>query len=179
MSASNAGCSRGYESVHKTKFREICTCGCRGYPMTHVTWRIDFSRYSTCPARNLRKRCGFYYSDSGTYVSWNAAKTTSWTRRKEARRNPEVAKKAKKATEKAKREPAKATRKVIQKKEEEARIKNREEPLSAAEARRRGLKFYRGTRCNYGHDSLRDLKSNCLRCRELEKLKKASINRSR
>jgi hypothetical protein len=90
-----------------------------------------------------------------------------------------VAKKAKKATEKAKREPAKATRKVIQKKEEEAKIKNREEPLSAAEARRRGLKFYRGTRCNYGHDSLRDLKSNCLRCRELEKLKKASINRSR
>ena len=178
-STSNAGSSRAYESVHKTTFREICTCGCRGYPMTHVTWRIDFSRYSTCPARNLRKRCGFYYSDSGTYVSWNAAKTASWTRRKEARRNPEAAKKAKRAIEKAKREAAKATRKAIQQKEEEARIKNREEPLSAAEARRRGLKFYRGTRCKYGHDSLRDLKSNCLRCRELEKLKKASINRSR
>ena len=46
-SASNAGSSRGYESVRKTTFREICTCGCRGYPMTHVTWRIDLSRYST------------------------------------------------------------------------------------------------------------------------------------
>ena len=171
-SASNAGSSRGYQSVKKTTFREICTCGCRGYPMTHVSWTIHFSRYSTCPARNLRKRCGFYYNNSGTYVSRNAAKTGNWTRRNEARRNPEAARKAKRAKEKAKREAAKAERNAEKKREEEARIRNREDLLSPAEARRRGLAYYRGRPCKYGHDSLSDLNSNSLRCRELEKLER-------
>ena len=176
---SREGSSKSYESVGKTTFRKICTCGCRGYPMTHVSWTIDFNRYSTCPARRLRKRCGFYYSDSGTYVSWNPAKTARWTRRNEARRNPEAAKKAKRAKDKARREAAKAEREAFKMQEEEARIRNREVPLSPAEARRRGLTYYKGGPCKYGHDSLRDLKSNCLRCRELEKLRRAAEKLSR
>lgn len=177
-SASTAGTSSGYESVRKTTFREICTCGCRGYPFTHVSWRIDFSEYSTCPARKLRKRCGFYYSDSGAYVSWDGAKTARWTRRNEARKDPEAAKKAKQAKDRAssqaRREAAQAEREANQRREEEVRIRNREAPLSPAEARRRGLSYYRGKPYKYGHDSMRDLNSNCLRCRELERLKRAS-----
>ena len=51
-------------------------------------------------------------------------------------------------------------------------------PLSPAEARSRGLKHYRRKPCKYGHDSLRDLKGNCLRCREFESLQRASENRA-
>lgn len=166
-STDEADRSSQYESVAKSAFRRICICGCRGYPLTYVSWAIDYSRYSNCPARNLRKRCGFYYSDSGAYVSWNSAKTSRWTKRNEARRNPQVTKQEKRAEDKAKRE-------AVKQKEEAARIKNREAPLSPAEARRRGLACYRGKPCKYGHDSLRDLNSNCLRCRELERMQRAS-----
>ena len=143
-----------------------------------MSWRIDLSEYSMCPARKLRKRCGFYYSDSGAYVSWDGAKTARWTRRNEARKDPEASKKAKQANDRARsqarRGAAKAEREARQRREEEVRIRNREIPLSPAEARRRGLSYYRGKSCKYGHDSLRDLNSNCMRCRELERLKRVS-----
>ena len=142
--------------------------------MTHLSWSIDYRKYSACPARKLRKSCGFYYSDSGTYVSWNAAKTSRWEKRRHARQNPAAAKEAKYAKEKAKRAKEKEYRDSELHHAEELRIKYRLEPLSPAEARRRGLKFYRGKPCKFGHNSLRDLKSNCLRCREIEKLKRAS-----
>ena len=93
-SASTAGSTRAYESVGKTTFRDICVCGCRGYPLGRMSWKIDLYEYSTCPARKLRKRCGFYYNDSGAYVSEDGAKTQRWARRNEAprtaapRRNP-------------------------------------------------------------------------------------------
>ena len=172
--ASRTRASRAYESVRKNTFRQICICGCRGYPMTHLSWAIDYSKYSACPARKLRKRCGFYYDNSGSYVSWDSAKTSRWRSRNEARRNPEAAREAKRKANKARREAEKSARDAIARKEEQERVKNRMEPLSVAEAKRRGLKYYRGKPCKYGHNSLRDLNSNCLRCRELEKLKRAS-----
>ena len=179
---STAGTSRGYESVSKTTFRDICTCGCRGYPFGSMSWKIDLSQYGTCPARKLRKRCGFYYSDSGGYVSEDGAKTQRWARRNEARRDPEAAEKARnekdRVRSKSRRDAANAERDAKKKKEEETRIRNGEDPLSPAEARRRGLKHYRSKSCKYGHDSLRDLKGNCLRCRELESLQRASENRA-
>ena len=171
---SSTRASREYESVRKNTFRQICICGCRGYPMTHLSWSIDYSKYSACPARKLRKRCGFYYNDSGSYVSWDSEKTSRWRRRNEARRNPEAAREAKKKSDKARREAEKSARDAIARKKEQERVKNSMEPLSVAEAKRRGLKYYRGKPCKYGHNSLRDLNSNCLRCRELEKLKRAS-----
>ena len=182
-SASTAGTSRGYESVSRTTFRDICTCGCRGYPLGRMSWKIELSQYGTCPARKLRKRCGFYYSDSGGYVSEDGAKAQRWARRNEARRDPEAAEKARKENDrargKARRDAANAERDAKKKKKEEVRIRNGEDPLSPAEARRRGLKHYRSKPCKYGHDSLRDLKGNCLRCRELERLQRASENRAK
>ena len=166
--------SRGPETVRKDTFRRICTCGCKGYPLTRVTWTLNYSNYSTCPARKLRKRCGFYYSDSGIYVSWNDAKTRRWRQRNEARRNPEAAQRVKKEREASARAARNRAKEQVAKQEELERIKNRLEPLSPAEAKRRGLKYYRGKPCKYGHDSLRDLNSNCLRCREIERMAKTS-----
>ena len=166
--------SREPEVVRKDTFRRICTCGCKGYPLTHVAWAINYSNYSTCPARKLRKRCGFYYSDSGAYVSWSDAKTRRWTQRNESRRNPEAAQRAKKEREASARAARNRAKEQAAKQAELERIKNWLEPLSPAEAKRRGLKYYRGKPCKHGHDSLRDLNSNCLRCREIERMARMS-----
>ena len=86
--------------------------------------------------------------------------------------DPKVAREQRRADDRERSRRRREAVKAERQREEEMRIKNGSEPLSPAEARRRGLKFYRGKPCKYGHDSLRDLKSNCLRCRELEKLTK-------
>ena len=136
-------------------------------------------KYDTCPARSLRKRCGFYYNDSGAYVSWTPKRTYHWKVKREYYVDPKVARERRRAEDNERNKRRREAVKAQRQREEAVRVKNGSEPLSPAEARRRGLKFYRGKPCKYGHDSLRDLKSNCLRCRELEKLKKASEKMSK
>ena len=129
-----------------------------------------YEKYKSCPSRFLRKKLGYYYDNSGKKVIWEP----SWYRRvkRETRKTNQQQKKRKdrekRAYEKEKRAYEKKQKDILKSREEEYRIKNRLVPLSPAEARRRNIKFYKGRMCKYGHDSLRDLKGNCLACRKLE-----------
>ena len=151
-------------NINRGTFRAICICGCMGYPLTHLPeYSIDYEKYKSCPSRFLRKKLGYYYDNSGKKVIWEP----SWYRRVK-RETRKTNQQQKKRRDKEKRAYERKQKDILKSKEEEYRIKNRLVPLSPAEARRRNIKFYKGRKCKYGHDSLRDLKGNCLACRKLE-----------
>ena len=151
-------------NINRGTFRAICICGCMGYPLTHLPeYSIDYEKYKSCPSRFLRKKLGYYYDNSGKKVIWQP----SWYRRVK-RETRKTNQQQKKRRDKEKRAYERKQKDILKSKEEEYRIKNRLVPLSPAEARRRNIKFYKGRKCKYGHDSLRDLKGNCLACRKLE-----------
>ena len=110
-------------------------------------------------------------STSNPYQQTQYEYTRNWTR---TRTRPKTRPKTSYSKEKkAERDRIKRQKEKLKKEQEKARaeafrIKNRLVPLSPAEARRRNLKYYKSKPCKYGHDSLRDLKSNCLKCREIE-----------
>jgi curved DNA-binding protein CbpA len=165
------------KNVEKQIFKKICICGCNGYPLTHLAaYSINYKRYVTCPARKLRKKIGFYYDRNGNLISWDAAKTRRWhARQKSKAESPQI----KKDREQAKRKKEKEIKEQQRVKEEQDRAENGLPPTSPSEATRRGLNYYAGRSCKYGHASLRDLKGNCLKCRELEKMKRQSEKLSR
>ena len=151
-------------NINRGTFRAICICGCMGYPLTYLPeYSIDYEKYKSCPSRFLRKKLGYYYDNSGKKVIWEP----SWYRRVK-RETRKTNQQHKKRRDKEKRAYERKQKDILKSKEEEYRIKNRLVPLSPAEARRRNIKFYKGRKCKYGHDSLRDLKGNCLACRKLE-----------
>ena len=151
-------------NINRDTFRAICICGCMGYPLTHLPeYSIDYEKYKSCPSRFLRKKIGYYYDNSGKKVIWEP----SWYRRVK-RETRKTNQQQKKRRERENRAYEKKQKDILKSKEEEYRIKNRLVPLSPAEARRRNIKFYKGRTCKYGHQSLRDLKGNCLACRKLE-----------
>ena len=151
-------------NVNKNTFQTICICGCIGYPLTHLPeYSINYEKYKNCPSRFLRKKLGYYFDKSGKKVIWEP----SWSRRVK-RETRKTNQQEKRSRDRAKKVYEKIQKDIIKSKEEEYRIKNRLVPLSPAEARRRNIKFYKGKTCKYGHQSLRDLKGNCLACRKLE-----------
>ena len=153
--------SYSYSNIDKNTFKKICICGCNGYPLTHLPeYSIDYGKYQNCPARWLRKDYGFYFDNQGQKISWGRRKRHTYNDPNRKKKSAET-KKKKREEEKSKKEKEKASAEAY-------RIKNRLVPLSPAEARRRNLKYYKSKPCKYGHDSLRDLKSNCLKCREIE-----------
>ncbi|MCP9903542.1 J domain-containing protein [Cyanobium sp. BA5m-10] len=164
------------KNVEKQVFKKICICGCNGYPLTHLSaYSINYELYVSCPARKLRKKIGFYYDRDGNLISWDAAKTRRWQARQQSKgESPQI----KKGREQAKRKKEKELKEQQRAREEQGRVENRMPPINPSEARRRGLNYYAGSACKYGHASLRDLKGNCLKCRELEKMKRQSEKRS-
>ena len=157
-----------WTSANSQNFKEICVCGCNGIPFSKLRkGTFDNSMYLWCAARFLRKRIGYYYDESGKRIIWITDKQRASEKRKKRARERYKANKKVREEEKA--------RKVKQAQEAELyRIKNRIVPTSPAEAIRRNLKYYKSTPCKYGHFGLRDLKSNCLMCRKLEKFKRRS-----
>ena len=151
-------------NIKRDTFRTICICGCKGYPLTHLPdYSINYEKYKSCPSRFLRKKLGYYFDNSGKKVRWEP----SW-RKRVKRDTRKTNQQEKKRIDIENKLYEKKQKDIMKSKEEEYRIKNRLVPISPAEARRRNIKFYKGRVCKYGHDSLRDLKGNCLACRKLE-----------
>jgi len=112
-------------------------------------------------------------STSNPYQQTQYEYARNWTRTSTKTRSKTRTKTSYSKEKKAERDRIKRQKEKLKKEKEKARaetfrIKNRLVPLSPAEARRRNLKYYKSKPCKYGHDSLRDLKSNCLKCREIE-----------